>query len=218
MAEINTGLSKYFHEESLKSLGYNAVCGVDEAGRGPLAGRVYAAAVILDEENPIEGLDDSKKLSEKKRKELFKLICEKAKAYSICWCEADEIDNVNILNATLNTMKKAIESLPIKADYFIVDGNFTPKNMDIEGKAIISGDALSASISAASILAKVARDDYMYEMDKLYPEYLFAKHKGYGTKAHYIAILTHGVLPLHRKSFLKNLEEKRQKFMSSGDL
>ncbi len=217
MSEDNTQ-SKYLYEDTLKAKGYINICGVDEAGRGPLAGRVYAAAVILDRDNPIEGLEDSKKLTEKKREALYSEIIEKAKAYSIAWCEADEIDSINIRQATMKAMNKAINDLSVKADYAIIDGNFTPVDMSVEGQYIIKGDGLSASIGAASILAKVARDRNMAELDKEYPQYGLAKHKGYGTKAHYIAILKHGVADFHRKSFLKNLEEKREKLLESGDL
>ena len=199
------------YEKNLKEKGYKYICGVDEAGRGPLAGPVYTAAVILDPENPIAGLNDSKKLSEKKRDLLFNEIKEKALAYSIDFSDEKEIDEKNILAATMASMKRAVEKLPISADYALIDGNKTP-DLSIDCEAVIKGDALCQSISAASILAKVSRDRFMIELDKKYPEYNFKKHKGYPTKEHYIAILKNGVSSCHRLTFLKNLDEKREKF------
>ncbi|MBQ7793336.1 MAG: ribonuclease HII [Clostridia bacterium] len=191
-------------EKELWESGRRLVAGVDEAGRGPLAGAVYAAAVILPEDIFISGLDDSKKLSEKKRELLFDEICEKAIAYSVAAVSEAEIDEINILNATHLAMNRAVEGLEIKPDYCIIDGN-SIKNMTVPCETMVKGDAKSASVAAASILAKVSRDRYITEIAEKYPEYGFDKHKGYGTKAHTDAILKYGVLPIHRKSFLKKL-------------
>ncbi len=196
--------SLLLREKELRKDGYLHIAGVDEAGRGPLAGAVYAAAVILPEDIFIAGLDDSKKLSEKKRELLFDEICEKAISYSIAFATESEIDEMNILNATHLAMNRAVDGLCIPADYCIVDGN-SIKNMSIPHETMVKGDAKSASVAAASILAKVTRDRYITELAKKYPEYGFEKHKGYGTKAHTDAILKHGVLPIHRKSFLTKL-------------
>ncbi len=193
-----------WREKELWQEGFSLVAGVDEAGRGPLAGAVYAAAVILPEDVFIKGLDDSKKLSEKKREELFLEICEKAVAYSVSFATEKEIDKLNILNATHLAMNRAVDALKIKPDYLIIDGN-SIKNMKIPYETMVKGDAKSASVAAASILAKVSRDRYITEISEKYPEYGFEKHKGYGTKAHTEAILKYGVLPIHRKSFLKKL-------------
>ena len=190
-------------ENDIKTKGFSAVCGVDEAGRGPLAGPVCAAAVILDEE--IEGLNDSKKLSEKKREELFPVIKEKALSYSIAFASVEEIEEYNILNATYLAMNRAIEGLGIPADFALIDGNRVPTDIKIPCETVVKGDAKSASIAAASILAKVTRDRLMLEEDKKYPEYNFKKHKGYGTKEHTDAILKYGMSPIHRPSFLKKL-------------
>lgn len=183
---------------------YGIVCGIDEAGRGPLAGDVYAAAVILDPDNPIEGLNDSKKLTEKKRELLYPQIIEKARAYCIATASVDEIDNTDILSANLLAMKRAYEGLCTVADIVIVDGDVLP---EIDGfvKNLNKGDATSEAVAAASILAKVARDRYMTEQSEKYPQYGFAKHKGYGTAAHRAAILEFGPCPIHRKSFLKKI-------------
>ena len=196
----------YNFEKSATEKGYKAICGIDEAGRGPLAGPVYAAAVILPVDLEIPELNDSKKLSEKKREMLFDVITEKAIAYSIAFATNEEIDEINILQATFLAMKRAVEGLQIKADYALVDGNRMPP-LDIEGETIIKGDAKSPSIAAASILAKVSRDRFMYDLDKKMPEYCFAKHKGYGTKLHYECIAENGISKYHRLTFLKNLEE-----------
>ncbi len=189
---------------SLESMGSadndELIAGVDEAGRGPLCGDVFAAAVILDPDNPIEGLDDSKKLTEAKRAKLSLEIKAKAKSWAIASSSVAEIDEINILQATLLAMRRAVEKLPIKPSLLRVDGNQDPKS-DVRAETIIKGDALFAEISAASILAKHARDQSMIEADKIYPEYGFAKHKGYGTKAHMAALLENGVTPLHRTSF-----------------
>ena len=196
----------YCFENAAREKGYVSVCGIDEAGRGPLAGPVYAAAVILPEGLVIDGLNDSKKLTEKKREYLFDIIKEKAIAWSVGTATAREIDEINILQATYLAMKRAAEGLPVPADYALVDGNRMPP-LAIPGETVIKGDAKSPSIAAASILAKVSRDRYMYELDRELPEYQFAKHKGYGTKLHYEMIKKYGISDYHRLSFLKNLSE-----------
>lgn len=177
------------------------IAGVDEAGRGPLVGSVVAAAVILDPNNPIEGLNDSKKLTEKKREKLFIEIQEKALAWAIAEASAAEIDEHNILQASLLAMRRAVEVLDIQPDHVLVDGNKIPQGLAMSCDAVISGDALHAEISAASILAKVTRDRQMVEMDHKFPHFGFAKHKGYPTKAHFEAIALHGVIEEHRRSF-----------------
>lgn len=186
---------------------YNIICGVDEAGRGPLAGDVYAAAVVFDADVVIEGVNDSKKLSEKKRELLFDEITKKAKAFCIATASVEEIENINILNAAMLAMKRAVDGLGLVPDIALIDGNKAPK-LDCEIKTVVKGDATSMSIAAASILAKVARDRYMSELDKKYPEYQFKKHKGYGTKLHYEMLKKYGVSEVHRPSFLKNLRDK----------
>lgn len=191
-------------ENSLKEKGFTYIAGVDEAGRGPLAGPVYAAAVILPEGAEISGINDSKKLSPKKREELFEKITEIAVSYAICSVDEKEIDEINILNATHKAMNMAVENLSQKPDYVIIDGN-SIKGMEIAHETVVKGDAKSISIAAASILAKVARDRYIDKMGEVYPEYGFEKHKGYGTKAHTDAILKYGVCPIHRRTFLKKL-------------
>ena len=193
------------YEISAREKGYKFVCGIDEAGRGPLAGPVCAAAVILPEGIEIEGLNDSKKLTEKKREKLFDIIKEKALAYAIAFADEKEIDEINILQATFLAMKRAFDALEVKADYALVDGNRMPK-LDSDGETIVSGDALSPSIAAASILAKVTRDRLMVEYDKKYPQYQFAKHKGYGTKVHTEAIKEHGPCDIHRLTFLTKIK------------
>mgnify|MGYP001563975317 FL=1 len=184
--------------------GYTYIGGIDEAGRGPLAGPVVAAVVVFKPETKIEGINDSKKLSEAKRDELFDIIKEQALDYGIGIVQKDEIDEYNILNATYMAMKKAINCLKKTPDYLLVDAAHVP-DVNIDQKSIIKGDSKSISIAAASILAKVTRDSLMYEYDKMYPEYGFASHKGYGTDQHYKAIREHGITPIHRKSFLKNI-------------
>ncbi len=184
--------------------GYNSVCGVDEAGRGPLAGPVCAAAVILPKGVMLEGVNDSKKLTEKKREKLFDIITESAVSYNIAFATVEEIEEINILNATMLAMKRAVEGLDVPADFAYIDGNRTP-NLDIPSEYIIKGDARSMSVAAASILAKVSRDRLLLEYAKLYPEYCFEKHKGYGTKLHTDMIKEHGPSPVHRMSFLKNI-------------
>lgn len=192
-----------FEKEALAK-GYKAVCGVDEAGRGPLAGPVCAAAVILPEGVIIDGVNDSKKISEKKRESLFDVIREQALSYSIAYATVDEIEEINILNATMLAMRRAIDGLDIKADYAMIDGNKIPP-IDIDAECIVKGDAKSMSIACASILAKVSRDRLLYKYAEEYPMYGFDKHKGYGTKVHREAILKYGPCPYHRKSFLKKL-------------
>lgn len=187
-------------EESLYSKGYKFVCGVDEAGRGPLCGPVVAAAVILKRDDKIEGVNDSKKLSEKKREEVYERIMEKALAVGVGMSDVDVIEEVNILNATKMAMRQAIDNLKQKPDYVLVDGNQWI-NIDIKGETVVHGDAKSESIAAASIVAKVTRDRMLIDWDKEYPEYGFAKHKGYGTKAHIEAIGKYGLTPIHRPSF-----------------
>lgn len=191
-------------ENECRKKGYRYIAGVDEAGRGPLAGPVYAAAVILPEGTFIEGINDSKKLSEKKREELFDVICEKASAYCIAEVSHTRIDEINILNATFEAMNKAVNGLNIRPEYVLIDGNRI-KGMEIPHETVVKGDAKSISIAAASILAKVSRDRVMYEMAKQYPLYGFDKHKGYGTKAHCDAILKYGACEIHRRSFLKKI-------------
>ena len=197
----------YEYEHQLKEKGYQLICGIDEAGRGPLAGPVFAAAVILPEGLEDLGINDSKKLSEKKRDLLFEQIKEKAVDYSIASASEKEIDEINILNATFLAMKRAVEGLSVKPEIALVDGNRKP-GTGIEELTIVKGDAKSISIAAASILAKVSRDRYLTELDRQYPQYQFAKHKGYPTKLHYEMIKQYGVSSVHRLSFLKNLNEK----------
>ena len=186
--------------------GFAAICGCDEAGRGPLAGPVVAAAVILPLGLVIEGLNDSKKLTEKKRDALFEIIKKEAVAYSIASASVEEIEDINILNASMLAMKRAIEELPINADLALIDGNIV-RGFDIPAVPIIKGDSISPSIAAASILAKVTRDRMLVEYDKEYPDYGFAKHKGYSTKLHMDKIRELGTLPIHRRSFLKFLDK-----------
>lgn len=194
----------YSIENEYREKGFNVICGVDEAGRGPLAGPVYAAAVILPSDCVIEGLNDSKKLTEKKREALFDEIKEKALAYGIASADEKEIDEINILNATFIAMKRAIDSLSVKPDLALIDGNQKP-HTDIEEVTVIKGDAKSMSIAAASVLAKVSRDRFMLEMAEKYPQYEFARHKGYGTKLHYEKIAQYGVCDIHRRTFLKKI-------------
>ena len=184
------------------------ICGVDEAGRGPLAGPVCAAAVILPPETVIEGLNDSKRLTEKRREALYDVICEQAIAYGIAMVSEQEIDELNILQATFLAMRRAVEQLQTVPALVLVDGNRDP-GLGIETQTVVGGDGKSANIAAASILAKVTRDRYMIGLAEEYPAYGFEVHKGYGTKRHYAAILEHGVTPVHRRSFLKNLDAHR---------
>mgnify|MGYP002761835821 FL=1 len=194
----------YSIENEYRENGFNVICGVDEAGRGPLAGPVYAAAVILPSDCVIEGLNDSKKLTEKKREKLFDEIKEKALAYGIASADEKEIDEINILNAPFLAIKRAIDSLSVKPDLALIDGNQKP-HTDIEEVTVIKGDAKSMSIAAASVLAKVSRDRFMLEMAEKYPQYEFARHKGYGTKLHYEKIAQYGVCDIHRRTFLKKI-------------
>ena len=189
-------------EQSFYDKGLSLICGVDEAGRGPLAGPVCAAAVILPANVNIVGLNDSKKLTDKKRRELFPIIKEKAVAYGIAFADEKEIDNINILQATFLAMERAISQLTVKPEHILIDGNRN-KDFGIPSDTVVHGDSLSASIAAASILAKVTRDDFMLEMAECYPGYGFEIHKGYGTKAHYEAIQNMGHSPIHRLTFLK---------------
>lgn len=189
-------------EEELYAEGVVSICGVDEAGRGPLAGPVCAAAVILPRGLEIPGLDDSKKLSDKRRRELFPVIKEQAIAYGIGLASHEEIDEINILQATFLAMQRAIDQLEGKADFALIDGN-REKDFGLRVKTVVKGDSLSASIAAASVLAKVTRDDIMEAMAEEYPQYGFEIHKGYGTKAHYDALRTYGPSPIHRMTFLK---------------
>lgn len=189
-------------EQKYLDAGYKLICGVDEAGRGSLAGPVCAAAVILPPNIDIPGLNDSKKLSDKKRRELFPIICEKAIAYGIAFATHEEIDEINILQATYLAMERAIGQLKPKADFALIDGN-RAKDFGIPLETVVGGDGRSASIAAASVLAKVTRDNYMMEMAEKYPEYGFEIHKGYGTKAHYAALTQFGTCPIHRTTFLK---------------
>lgn len=195
------------YEADARKQGYTSICGVDEAGRGPLAGPVCAAAVILLENKIIEGVNDSKMLSEKKREQLFEKIKEEAAAYSIAFSTVEEIEELNILNATMLAMKRAVEGLNIPADYAMIDGNKTP-DLAIPCESIVKGDANSASIAAASILAKVSRDRLCYEYAKKYPEYMFDKHKGYGTKLHIEMLKKYGPCEIHRMSFLTKILNK----------
>ena len=192
------------YEEQAAAKGYRAVCGVDEAGRGPLAGPVCAAAVILPPGKIIEGVNDSKKLSEKKREALFEIIKTEAVSYAIAFSTVEEIEELNILNATMLAMKRAVEGLDVKADYAMIDGNRLP-DLDIDCEYIVKGDAKSMSVACASILAKVSRDRLLYEYAKEYPQYHFDKHKGYGTKLHVSALKEFGPCPYHRKSFLRKI-------------
>ena len=200
---------EYTLEKSRTDEGYSFVCGVDEAGRGPLCGPVVAAAVILPQGLYIEGLNDSKKLSEKKRDALFDVICESALAYAICESSVEEINQTNILAATMSAMKRAILSLPIPADFALVDGNVA-KNFPIPVQTVVHGDAISPSIAAASILAKVTRDRMCVELDRAYPQYGILRHKGYGTKEHMEALRTYGPTPIHRTKFIRFLQEDPQ--------
>ena len=202
-------MTLYEYDEAVRS-DYSVICGVDEAGRGPLAGDVYAAAVVLNKDTVIEGINDSKKLSEKKREKLFDEIIEKAESYCIATASVEEIDRLNILQATMLAMKRAVNGLSIKPDIALIDGNKTPELDEIKAHAVIKGDASSASIAAASILAKVARDRYMKELAEKYPQYRFEKHKGYGTKLHNELILKYGPSEVHRRTFLRKLLNEKQ--------
>ncbi|MGM9669914.1 MAG: ribonuclease HII [Faecousia sp.] len=198
MSEINL----WEIENSHFAKGIQVICGVDEAGRGPLAGPVCAAAVILPRDLEIPGLNDSKKLSDKRRRELFPVICREAVSYGIAFASAEEIDDINILQATYLAMERALAQLTVKPDLALIDGN-RAKDFGIPVETVVRGDSRSANIAAASILAKVTRDDLMLKMAEQYPEYGFEIHKGYGTKAHYDALREHGACPIHRTTFLR---------------
>ena len=198
MSEINMWEIEDLHFEN----GIRVICGVDEAGRGPLAGPVCAAAVILPPHADIPGLNDSKKLSDKRRRELFPIIKEQAIAYGIGIATHDEIDSINILQATFLAMERAISQLKVKPELALIDGN-REKDMGVPVQTVVKGDSRSASIAAASVIAKVTRDDLMLEYAKEFPEYDFDIHKGYGTKAHYAALTAHGPSPIHRMTFLR---------------
>ena len=200
---------EYTLETELLENGYTYVCGVDEAGRGPLCGPVVAAAVILPTGLYIEGLNDSKKLTEKKREKLFDEICESALAYAIAEGSVEQINQTNILEATLFAMRKAINSLPIPADFALIDGNIS-RDFPIPARAVVHGDAISPSIAAASILAKVTRDRMCVELDRQYPQYGIIKHKGYGTKEHMEALRTYGPAPIHRTKFIRFLQDDQK--------
>ncbi len=209
-ARLSAGMERknikmdYTYEHDAYLRGCTAVCGIDEAGRGPLAGPVYAAAVLLPEGLVIDGLNDSKKLSEKKRELLFPVIQENALAFGIGFADEKEIDEINILQATFLAMRRAFDAMQRRCDYVLIDGNRMPP-MPVPGEAVVKGDAKSPSIAAASILAKVSRDRVMLEYAKQYPEYQFEKHKGYGTKAHVEALRAFGPSPIHRRTFLKKI-------------
>ncbi len=198
---------EYTLEKELSENGYTSICGVDEAGRGPLCGPVVAAAVILPVGCIIDGLNDSKKLSEKKREKLFDIICEKAIAYSIAYGSVEEINSTNILAATMQAMHTAIDTLQVKADFALIDGNIA-RDFSIPARPIVHGDAISPSIAAASILAKVTRDRLCTELDAEYPMYGIAKHKGYGTKEHMEALRVYGPAPIHRTKFIRFLDKE----------
>ena len=198
-------MPNYEYEKEKLALGYHVVCGCDEAGRGPLCGSVVAAAVVLPMDFEIEGLNDSKKLTEKKRERLFDIICENAIAFGIAEATPEEIDEYNILNASMLAMRRAIEKMGVAADCALIDGNHA-RGFHIDAFPIVKGDAKSASIAAASILAKVTRDRMCLEQDAMYPEYNIKKHKGYPTKEHMDAVRKYGPSPIHRRSFLKFLD------------
>ncbi|MCI5802119.1 MAG: ribonuclease HII [Oscillospiraceae bacterium] len=204
-------MSLYEFDREEYARGFDVICGADEAGRGPLAGPVFAAAVILPREEEIEGLNDSKKLTEKRREKLYDEIVSRAVSWSVQRVDAEEIDRINILQASLLAMKRAIEALSPTPDMAYIDGNRTPELELIPAQAVVKGDGRSACIAAASILAKVSRDRYMLELHRQYPMYGFDKHKGYPTRLHYEMLGRYGVSPVHRKSFLKNLREHLEK-------
>ena len=196
------------YDRAVRGEGYPILAGVDEAGRGPLCGPVCAAAVVLPPDACIDGINDSKKLTQKKREALFDVITETAVSYGIAFATVEEIEEMNILNATFLAMNRAIAQLTVMPDMVLVDGNRTPNGLLLPSRTVIKGDSLSASIGAASILAKVSRDRLLMEMDAQYPQYGFAKHKGYGTAAHYEALRQYGPSPVHRMSFLKKFYQE----------
>lgn len=200
MSDVNMwAIEQGYHDK-----GITLICGVDEAGRGPLAGPVCAAAVILPANLEIPGLNDSKKLTDKKRRELFPIIQERAIAYGIAFADEKEIDEINILQATFLAMERAVAQLSIVPEHILIDGNRN-RDFGVSSSTVVHGDSLSANIAAASVLAKVTRDDYMLKMAEQYPNYGFEVHKGYGTKAHYEALMQSGPCPIHRMTFLKKL-------------
>ena len=203
-----TDSKSLFEYDSKIRLNNKIICGVDEAGRGPLAGDVYASAVIFNEDVFIDGINDSKKISEKKRERLFDEIIQKSFSYCIATASVSEIDSINILQASMLAMKRAVEGLSVVPDLVLVDGNKIPSGMPCKCECIVKGDAKSASIASASVLAKVARDRYMKELAETYPDYMFEKHKGYPTKLHYEMLEKYGVSDIHRKSFLKKFYAK----------
>ncbi|MBE6753612.1 MAG: ribonuclease HII [Ruminococcaceae bacterium] len=194
------------YERTAREEGYSIICGVDEAGRGPLAGPVFAAAVVLHPDTVIEGVNDSKKLTEAKREALFDVICEQAADYSIAAADVAEIESLNILQATYLAMTRAVSGLKQPPQFALIDGNRMPPQLGCAGKTVVKGDGLSCSIAAASILAKVARDRFMLVLHEKYPQYGFDRHKGYGTPQHLEALRQHGPAPIHRLSFLKKIE------------
>ena len=202
-------MTLFEYDENIRNNDSIVLCGVDEAGRGPLAGDVYAAAVVFESGTVIEGINDSKKLSEKKRELLYDEIIAKAKAYCIATASVEEIDELNILNATYLAMKRAVEGLGLTPDLALIDGNRLPPELPCNAETIVKGDGTSSSIAAASILAKVARDRYMKELAEKYPQYQFEKHKGYGTKLHTELILANGPSEVHRKTFLRKLYNEK---------
>ena len=204
MSELNL----WQYEDACFGRGFGCVCGIDEAGRGPLAGPVCAAAVVLPKHLEIEGLNDSKKLSDKRRRALYDVICEQAVCWSVAFADEKEIDEINILQATFLAMRRALDGLSVRPDIALVDGNRDP-GLGVETETIVGGDGKSASIAAASILAKVTRDRLMEQYAEQYPAYGFEIHKGYGTKRHYAAIAEHGPCPIHRMTFLKKFYEKQ---------
>ena len=200
-------MNLYETEQALHAEGVRLICGIDEAGRGPLAGPVCAAACILPAGLELPGLNDSKKLSEKKREALYEIITREAAAWAVCLVDEKTIDEINILQATFRAMRGAVAGLSLRPDLCLVDGNRDP-GLELPTRTVVKGDSSCACIAAASILAKVTRDRIMLELDRQYPGYGFAVHKGYGTKAHYAALDQYGVSPIHRKTFLKNYGKK----------
>lgn len=207
MISNGENMLEYTVENEIRQLGYNTICGVDEAGRGPLCGPVTAAAVILPKDFYIEGLNDSKKISESKRNKLYDIITENAISFSVCHATVEEINNTDILSAALLAMRRAIDSLDVKPDFALIDGNVS-RGFTLPVKTVIHGDAISPSIAAASILAKVTRDRICLELDAMYPEYGIAKHKGYATKDHMDALRKYGFAPIYRTKFTRFLDKE----------
>ncbi len=205
MSDTVKSSSDLYEYDKVLHAKYPVLCGVDEAGRGPLCGPVSCAAVILNPKDPIAGVNDSKKLSEKKREILYEKIVQKALAWKVVLVPAQRIDEINILQATMEGMALAVSSLGIRPDLVLIDGNRIPQTLTLPSKSVVKGDTLSASIAAASILAKVTRDRYMIDLDKQFPQYQLSKHKGYGTALHYELIRKYGIQPFYRKTFLKKL-------------